>query len=242
MSGCTNTDSNSVRMMEPVGHASRHAADSQCLHTSLNISHENLSPFAAGFSMNATWRHVDAPNETVLSYDIPVNEKPSSGSWFHCLQATSHALQPMQTVVSVKTPLVITGRLFRWLRHVREYIRLFVEARHLRALAADPRDRAALGYAGVRPARRDRWPGGAASLAHITGEDLRLVNLRGWIERDADHVVDDVAGDDARWSPVIRHADHVQRLPFDAHWPHALGDHRARLDLGAGGRHRHPVA
>jgi hypothetical protein len=27
--------------------------------------------------------------------------EPSAGSWFHCLQATSHALQPMQTVVSV---------------------------------------------------------------------------------------------------------------------------------------------
>ncbi len=25
-----------------------------------------------------------------------------AGSWFHSLQATSHALQPMQTVVSVK--------------------------------------------------------------------------------------------------------------------------------------------
>ena len=67
--------------------------------------------------MNATCRHVDAPNATVLSYDIPVNEKPSSGNWFHCLHATSHALQPMHTVVSVKKPTVIDrdrrpGRMF----------------------------------------------------------------------------------------------------------------------------------
>ena len=30
---------------------------------------------------------------------------PSAGRSFHCLQATSHALQPMQTVVSVKKPI-----------------------------------------------------------------------------------------------------------------------------------------
>src|SRR5256885_5014100 len=29
----------------------------------------------------------------------------SAGSWFHSLHATSHALQPMQTVVSVKNPM-----------------------------------------------------------------------------------------------------------------------------------------
>src|SRR5438477_13083042 len=97
MSGCTNTESNSVRMIDPVRHASRQAAVSQCLQTSDIISHENLSPSppAFGFSMNATCRHVDAPRCTLLSYDIPLNEKPSSGSWFHCLQATSHALHPI---------------------------------------------------------------------------------------------------------------------------------------------------
>src|SRR5690348_3104393 len=113
----------------------------------------------------------------------------------------------MQSVVSVKKPLVIAGRLFRWLRRIRAYIRLFVEARHLRALAADPRDRAALGHAGVRPTRWNGRPGGAASLAHVAGEDLCLVNLRGGIERDADQVIDHIAGHDARWSPVVRHAN-----------------------------------
>ena len=54
--------------------------------------------------MNATCRHVEAPSATVLSYDMPVKIRPSSGNWFHCLHATSHALQPMQSVVSVKKP------------------------------------------------------------------------------------------------------------------------------------------
>ena len=30
---------------------------------------------------------------------------PSAGSAFHCLQATSQALQPMQSVASVKKPI-----------------------------------------------------------------------------------------------------------------------------------------
>src|SRR3954470_21888770 len=104
-SDCTTTVSNSVRRMAPVGHASRHPARAQCLHTSDENSHENLSSTCC--STNATCRQVDAPSAPVLSYDMPVKLKPSPGSWFHCLHATSHALQPMQTVVSVKNPLLI---------------------------------------------------------------------------------------------------------------------------------------
>src|ERR1700730_8338810 len=36
---------------------------------------------------------------------MPVKLRPSSGTSFHSLQATSHALQPMQTEVSVKNPI-----------------------------------------------------------------------------------------------------------------------------------------
>src|ERR1700736_4392574 len=36
---------------------------------------------------------------------MPVSRSPSSGTAFHSLQATSHALQPMQTDVSVKNPI-----------------------------------------------------------------------------------------------------------------------------------------
>src|SRR5947207_11816614 len=85
--------------MAPVGHASRHPARAQCLQTSDIISQRS------DCSTKATCRHVDAPSAAVLSYDIPVKAKPSSGNWFHCLHATSHALHPMQMVVSVKKPL-----------------------------------------------------------------------------------------------------------------------------------------
>src|SRR3954470_13494120 len=102
--------SNSVRMIAPVGQFSRQPARWQCLHTSEWKIHEN-APSAvvcdsSGLprSTNDTCRHVDEPRCAVLSYDSPVNTSPSSGSWFHCLHATSHALQPMQTVVSVKKP------------------------------------------------------------------------------------------------------------------------------------------
>src|ERR671934_2597817 len=113
MSGCTKTESNSVRTIAPVGQLSRHPAVEQCLQTSDIIRNENspsavvCPPNATGRSTNSTCRQVDAPNETVLSYDMPVKTNPSSGSWFHSLQATSQALQPIQTVESVKKPLVI---------------------------------------------------------------------------------------------------------------------------------------
>ena len=54
--------------------------------------------------MNCTWRQRLAPSAPELSYDSPVNPCGSSGTPFHCLHATSHALQPMHTVVSVKNP------------------------------------------------------------------------------------------------------------------------------------------
>src|SRR5579884_3072068 len=95
--------------MAPVGQLSRHPARAQCLQTSDEKSHENAPAScvesATGRSMNATCRQVDAPSATLLSYDIPVKSMPSSGNWFHCLQATSQALHPMQSVVSVKNPL-----------------------------------------------------------------------------------------------------------------------------------------
>src|SRR5262245_13920213 len=43
--------------------------------------------------------------------------KPSSGTWFHSLQATSQALQPMHTVGSVKNPTSMLSRTYvcrRW--------------------------------------------------------------------------------------------------------------------------------
>ena len=55
----------------------------------------------AGCSMKATCRHEFAPSSPVLSCDIPSRSMYSpAGTLFHCLQATSQALQPMQTEVS----------------------------------------------------------------------------------------------------------------------------------------------
>src|SRR3954449_7312930 len=117
MSCCTTTVPNSVRKSDPVGHTSRHAACVQCLQTSLDINQRRpLSatpspPTPVGCSwiglrcsMKATCRHVDAPRLFVLSNDMPVNSSPSSGTLFHSLHATSQALQPMHTDVSVKKP------------------------------------------------------------------------------------------------------------------------------------------
>ena len=88
----------------------------QCLHTSLIISHfSTIGLGAAGSiatcSTNATCRQVVPESCDVLSYDSPVKVNPSEGSSFHCLHATSHALQPMQSVVSVKKPVSLTASL-----------------------------------------------------------------------------------------------------------------------------------
>src|SRR5690349_6133394 len=112
MSSCTTTVPYSVRTSEPVGHTSRHAALVQCLHTSDDMSQRKPSPRVAPepssagsrwascgpsgtrCSMKATWRHASAPSPPVLSYDVPRKFSPSSGTPFHSLHATSHALQP----------------------------------------------------------------------------------------------------------------------------------------------------
>src|SRR3954466_5073224 len=104
MSSCTTTVPNSVRNNDPVGHTSRQAAEVQCLHTSDDMSHRiewSASPLS-GCSMNATCRHVVDDRLPVLSYDNPRKLSPSSGTWFHSLHATSHALHPIQIDVSVK--------------------------------------------------------------------------------------------------------------------------------------------
>src|SRR5581483_4844257 len=107
MSSCTTTVPNSVRKSAPVGQTSRQPACVQCLQTSDDISHRKPpSPSSTrrglSCSTNATCRHEFAPRALVLSYDSPVQTRPSSGTRFHSLQATSQALQPMQTDVSVK--------------------------------------------------------------------------------------------------------------------------------------------
>src|SRR5438105_15279669 len=93
-SSWTTTVPNSVRNSEPVGHTLRQAADVQCLQTSDDMSHR--WPPSWDCSTKATCRHVLALSWPVLSYERPRNSRPSSGTRFHSLHATSHALQPMQ--------------------------------------------------------------------------------------------------------------------------------------------------
>src|SRR5919204_6947587 len=134
MSSWTTTVPNSVRKSDPVGQTSRQPASVQCLQTSELINQRKPSPSECGSSprstgccraaswtqesgaasatlptstrcsMKATWRQRLAPSCVELSYDVPVNPCGSSGTSFHSLQATSHALHPMQTEVSVKKP------------------------------------------------------------------------------------------------------------------------------------------
>src|SRR5262245_30038914 len=114
------TPPNSVRTIAPVGQASRQPACSQCLQTSDEKSHLNVllryppgsPPFvedgeSSMRSMNFTWRHVEWPSPTVLSYEKPVKVYPSLGTWFHSLHATSHALHPMQSVESVRNAVTM---------------------------------------------------------------------------------------------------------------------------------------
>ena len=60
-------------------------------------------------SMNATWRQVVAPSAPVLSSEVPRWFIPSAGTSFHSLQATSQALQPMHSEVSVKNPTRVSA-------------------------------------------------------------------------------------------------------------------------------------
>src|SRR5688500_8844428 len=100
-------------MIEPVGHDSRQPALSQCLQTSDENAHDIRlgalppEPIDVSPSTNFTCRHVECPSAPVLSYELPVNAKPSLGTSFHSLHATSHALQPMQSVASVKKPVMV---------------------------------------------------------------------------------------------------------------------------------------
>src|SRR5215475_3190553 len=103
-SGWMYTVSNSVRMMALVGHTSMQLASAQCLQTSL-IMLQATPPLAVARSWNWTWRQFCSSSWPVLSYPSP-NRAACPGSWFHSLHATSQALQPMQSVVSVKKPTV----------------------------------------------------------------------------------------------------------------------------------------
>src|SRR5262249_49330227 len=91
-------------MIALVGHTSMQLACAQCLQTSLIMFHA-IPPLSVVRSWNCTWRQFCSSSWPVLSKPSP-NWPTCPGSWFHSLHATSQALQPMQSVVSVKKPTV----------------------------------------------------------------------------------------------------------------------------------------
>jgi len=62
------------------------------------------APTRTGCSTNATCRQVSAPRPPEFSCERPAQCRPSSGMPFHSLRATSQALHPMHSEVSVKNP------------------------------------------------------------------------------------------------------------------------------------------
>src|SRR5215472_1165815 len=103
------TVSNSVRTIALVGQTSAHYACWQCLQTSDIMSQAWPLPtvvaaVSRSLSMNFTCRQFSPSSLPVLSKLSARKAGGSPLSWFHSLQATSQALQPMQTLVSVKKP------------------------------------------------------------------------------------------------------------------------------------------
>src|SRR3954465_5838079 len=107
--------------MAPVGQASWQGALAQCLHTSLCMSQRSVlkkgravpggvsgisgRPRCPIFSINCTCRQGMALSCPVFSWVGRVRGGSLAGNWFHCLRATSQALQPIQRLVSVKKPI-----------------------------------------------------------------------------------------------------------------------------------------
>src|SRR5438105_7645777 len=109
------TVSNSVRMIAPVGQTSMQLACLQCLQTSDIMSQAvplpGVEDWSGTCSMNWTWRQFCASRVPVLSKLSARNAGLSPCSWFHSLHATSQALHPMHTLVSVKNPYLSPARM-----------------------------------------------------------------------------------------------------------------------------------
>src|SRR2546421_7428525 len=126
---------------------------------------------------------------------MPVKNIPSAGSWFHSLHATSQALHPMHTVVSVKNPIACAIRPTPFERGL--------------CPRNPPGGRFRKGgEAPLRVSSPAPWLG----LLHVADERLALVDRHVGIADERGQLVDDVTGDDALVAPVPRHADLVDGL------------------------------
>src|SRR4051794_37623046 len=236
MSCCTTTVPYSVRKSEPVGQTSRQAACVQCLQTSELISQRSASTcssppgstWSGSFcSMKATWRQGFAPSSEGLAYDSPVQTSPSSGTRFHSLQATSQALQPMQTEVSVKKPT-----------------RSLASSPYVSGQAAGVPVGSARLAIGLLPHPLDELrqllPARAPAGLDPDRERLHLLDVHVRVERDRGEVVRGAARRQAARAPVVGQADLVGLLTLYLDRRDPVGHEHARLARPAAAVDRRP--
>src|SRR5690625_1398581 len=201
-----------------------------------------------GCSMKATWRQLLEPSAPVLSKDMPSRSNSSVlGSRFHSLQAPSHALQPMHTLVSVKNPLRGGGSLYpastagsmgpKRLFLLTIGVSLLGPRRgtvpgenRVAARAVRSGPLAVFGYV-----CQEFWPSRPAPGPHVARADLRFLDVDVDVERDAEEVIRGIAHDQAVGAPVVGQPHLVDGAPRDPQRAHAIGDDDAGLDGGARG-------
>src|SRR5579871_196101 len=173
---------------------------------------------------------------------MPERASPSSGTWFHSLHATSQALQPMQTVVSVKKPirggwsrqpLSLAGSLSSTSggrrtsdrsRSASEAVSTATEHLHPR-LGGDPGP--ALVALDEGDPRRPAW---TAPGDDVDAEGLHLLDVDVRVKRDLHQLVGGIPPAVAVRAPVPGQADLVHDPVLEAERGDAVGDKDAGLD------------
>src|ERR1039457_2792934 len=176
---------------------------------------------------------------------MPDSSIPSSGTEFHSLQATSHALQPMQTDVSVKNP-IRGGWLVcpacpagskpgppgsGWPSAGCALISYLCPG-----LAGDPGPLLILAH--QLQQSRSAWP---PARPDITGQCLDLLDMHVRVQGQVGKLVRGVPGGEAVRPPVIRQPDLVQPPALGFQWLDPGGDHDPGLYSAARGDDRRPA-
>ena len=196
----------------------------------------------------------------------PMKWKPSAGSWFHCLHATSHALQPMQTR---RVGEEAGRRLRRRRRAPAERVHEAVPAAPQRPAASAGLRRSdssqfatAMRKSPFRLGRRPACRGSARGSARapcgtvgrggrpvepagvdLAGEHLALVHAHVRVGHQRGQVVGVAADRSRRRSPSgTAGRSGGSTRPVDAQRLEAPRHHRPRLDRAARRAHRQPAA
>ena len=162
--------------------------------------------------------------------------RPSSGTSFHSLQATSHALQPMQSVVSVKKPDPLLGSSppARRAARIAELDRRPVHAVAVRS--------------GPAPVAGDELRQPRSARAPARRRMSQVAALASWMWTFGSSTIDEqvvggVAACRARGSPSGRAGRPGGRCgPATCSGAHPLGDQHPRLDRRARRDDRRPAA